>query len=148
VVGESNDVAALALGQSSGGGPRGLRVTGLAIMVAGLLFVVAGVALGLYTYDSPLEQGIRRASAAAISGLNGTEVEGGGVASGAVYRPPGPGEYVMRQPATWLGGTMVFVGMMLLVFSRAGDSKSAQTDEAQPVQLDDAPDSISDDPFS
>jgi uncharacterized membrane protein len=124
-------------------------VVGAYLMIVGLLLVILGVMLGLWTYNSPIEQTIRRGMAISAESLNGIEVEGGAVISGASYTPPGPMSYVLGTPVTWIGGLLAFAGLLVFLRSVAPDTEvdGAGDDDGSPDEAAASAQVCSDEPF-
>ena len=108
--------------ESPSGRSTALRIAGLAVIAFGLSSIIAGLLLGAWDYNSPIERGIRDATLQAVNGLSGSELDGGVVLTAEPFTPPGLGEYVLAQPPTLIGGIVVFVGFMLLAMSASGDA--------------------------
>lgn len=123
-------------------------VVGLYLMIVGLLLVILGVMLGLWNYNSPLDQGIRRGMTISAEDLSGIEVEGRAVISGVGYAPPGPMAYVLGTPVTWVGGLMTFAGLLVFVRSVAPDREEDESeDECVADESASGPLSCTDEPF-
>lgn len=130
---------------------RQLGVVGLSVVIVGLLLLIVGVFLGLWLYNSPLEQSIRRGLALSTSSLSGMQLEGGGtVVSVEPYRVPGPASYVFSEPATWLGIVVAAIGFGVYLRSIAHDVRLEADPEAVSLEIatiHEAIGSQSDEPF-